>query len=113
VEGKNMALLAAGRRLGTQLVGGAQCGLVGAHDDRHQALGIDAARKRGTNVGDAYFLDVANEIVEIRKRQPVIADRAEIVEDLAVAVDAQRKAADDVLLRLLQLVGVGPLRENP
>jgi hypothetical protein len=64
-------------------------------------LGINAARERIADISERDFLALGTKSSKIRQRQPE-TDRTEIIENLAIAVDA-RKTADDILLRLLRI----------
>jgi hypothetical protein len=64
--------------------------------------------ERVADLRDRDRLDALGRALEVVERQTVPADRRQVVEDLAVGVDAQREAADEVLLRGLQLGSVGP-----
>src|SRR5258706_8191774 len=79
-------------------------GFIGADDYRHHMVGINAARERIADIGKRNLLDVGHEIVKIRQRQSIETDCTEIIENLAVAVDAQCKTAEDILLRLLLFI---------
>ena len=65
---------------------------------------MDPAPERVPDVGHRDALHVLHEVLEVGERQAVEADHGEVVVDLAVAVDTQRKAADDVLLGRRQFI---------
>ena len=54
-------------------------------------------RERGLDAGDRHPLDIADKILQVTDGQAVEPDDGEILVDLAVAVDAHRETADDVL----------------
>src|SRR5690349_8286025 len=86
-------------------------GIRSDHDGRH-AIRIDAAPERVPNLRDRDALHVRNEFIEIRQRQTIEADDREIFLNLAIAIDAQREPADDILFRCLQLGLRRPVRHE-
>src|SRR5947207_12794974 len=81
-------------------------------DDDRELFGIDAPRKGTPDLREGHPFDARRELVEPGERQPVETDRRDLLEDLAVGVDAQRKTADEAPFRRLQLRFGGPaLRE--
>jgi len=77
-----------------------------AHDHGDHALGLQLALQRGAHVGYREGLDFFRPLLEVVERQVVPGDVGDIREQLAVAVYAQRKAADEVVLGGAQL-GLG------
>src|SRR5688500_9964556 len=80
-------------------------------DDRRHAVGIDAPLESAFHLLRRHALDILREIVEVREREAVEADHSQVLVDFAVAVDAQWKAADDVLLRRRELFRGRALRD--
>src|SRR5260370_35931122 len=67
-------------------------------------LGWSTAPRKGTrNLGGGSALDAGRKLVEPGWRQPVEPDHGDLVEDLAIGIDAQGKAADQALFSRFQL----------
>src|SRR6266705_1073264 len=77
-------------------------------DDYRELFGSYAPRKGALDLRDGHPFNARGKLVEPVERQPVETDRGDLLEDLAVGVDAQRKAADEALFRRLQLRLGGP-----
>jgi len=82
-----------------------------ADDNGHQIARTHAPGEDGANLGHAHFLDPRGEIVQPGKRQLVISDHRDLLQQLAIAVYAQRKPADQVLLCRLDLGRARPALE--
>src|SRR5256885_2441183 len=78
------------------------------HDDR-ELFGIDVPRKGAPDLREGHRFDARRELVEPGEGQAVKTDRGNLLEDLAVGVDAQRKPADEAFLRRFQLRFGGPV----
>src|SRR6266853_6815216 len=78
-------------------------------DDDRELFGIDAPRKGTPDLREGHLFDTRRELVEPGERQPVETDRRDLLEDLAVGVDALRKTADEAPFRRLQLRFGGPV----
>src|SRR5262245_61813477 len=81
-------------------------------DDHDRELpGIDAGGERGADPLERHGLETRGVGVEPVERKLVEADHGELLEELAVGVDAQRKSADQALFRRGQL-GLGGSARN-
>src|SRR2546425_132175 len=78
-------------------------------DDDRELFGIDALRKGAPHLREGHRFDARGKLVEPVERQPVEADHGDLLEDLAVGVDAQGKSADEALFRRFQLRFGGPV----
>src|SRR6266704_4735627 len=72
-------------------------------DDDRELFGIDALRKGAPHLREGHPFDARGKLVEPVERQPVEADHGDLLEDLAVGVDAQGESADEALFRRFQL----------
>src|SRR5438093_1546393 len=72
-------------------------------DDDRELFGIDVPRKGAPDLREGHPFDARRKLVEPGEGQPVETDRGDLLEDLVVGVDAQRKAADEALFRRFQL----------
>ena len=72
--------------------------LVATHHHRHQFVRINAAIKRIFNLRGGHVIDVLIEVFKIGQRQLVKTNHGKVIQNLAIAVEAQREAAGDVLL---------------
>ncbi len=70
---------------------------------------MHAPAERVANLLRRYGLDARNEVIDIGKRQTVEADHGQVLGDFLIAVDAQREAAGDILLRRHQFLWRRPL----
>ena len=75
-------------------------------------LGLDVALERRTYLRSRHSLDPARELVEVVERHAVEADHGDMVEQLAVAVDAQRETVGQIAPRGLEFVFARPAGEE-
>ncbi len=73
---------------------------------------MDAALERVPDLVHRDSLHPVGKTVQVVERQPVETDDAEVVENLAVAVDTQRETADQRLFRVFDFLGCGTLRRE-
>src|SRR5256885_11591980 len=78
------------------------------YDDR-ELFRIDAARKGAPDLREGHPFDARRELVEPGERQSVETDRGNLLEDLAVGVDAKGKTADEAPFGRFQLPFAGPV----
>src|SRR5229473_4982432 len=72
-------------------------------DDDRELFGIDAPRKGALDLREGHPLHAGRKFVEPVERQPVETDHGDLVEDLAVGIDAKGKPADEALFCGFQL----------
>src|SRR6267143_142480 len=81
-------------------------------DDDRELFGIDAPRKGAPDLREGHPLHAGRKFVEPVERQPVETDHGDLVEDLAVGIDAKGKSADEALFCGFQLSFRGPLHHE-
>src|SRR5712691_11503450 len=78
-------------------------------DDDRELFGIDAPRKGALDLREGHPFDARRKLVEPVERQPVETDHRDLVEDLAVGIDAKGEPAHQALFCGFQLRFGGPV----